>query len=73
MLWSISLQDQFVTYDNIVDFYLEEGMVTHSSILAWRIPTDRGAWQGIVHRVTKILTRLRDLSTTGHSGIFMVI
>ena len=23
---------------------LEEGMVTHSSILAWRIPTDRGAW-----------------------------
>ena len=22
---------------------LEEGMVTHSSILAWRIPTDRGA------------------------------
>ena len=25
---------------------LEEGMATHSSILAWRIPTDRGAWQG---------------------------
>ena len=24
---------------------LEEGMVTHSSILAWRIPMDRGAWQ----------------------------
>ena len=23
----------------------EEGMATHSSILAWRIPTDRGAWQ----------------------------
>ena len=22
---------------------LEEGMVTHSSILAWRIPMDRGA------------------------------
>jgi len=22
---------------------LEEGMATHSSILAWRIPTDRGA------------------------------
>ena len=21
------------------------GMVTHSSILAWRIPIDRGAWQ----------------------------
>ena len=28
---------------------LEEGMATHSSILAWRIPMDRGAWQVIVH------------------------
>ena len=28
---------------------LEEGMATHSSILAWRIPMDRGAWQGTVH------------------------
>ena len=32
---------------------LEEGMVTHSSILTWRIPTDRGAWQVAVHGVTK--------------------
>ena len=24
---------------------LEEGMATHSSILAWRIAMDRGAWQ----------------------------
>ena len=24
---------------------LEEGMATHSSIFAWRIPMDRGAWQ----------------------------
>ena len=23
---------------------LEEGMATHSTILAWRIPMDRGAW-----------------------------
>ena len=23
---------------------LEKGMTTHSSILPWRIPTDRGAW-----------------------------
>ena len=23
---------------------LEEGMATHSSILAWRIPMDRGTW-----------------------------
>ena len=25
---------------------LEEGMETHSSILSWRIPMDRGAWWG---------------------------
>ena len=24
---------------------IEEGMATHSSILAWRIPMDRGAWR----------------------------
>ena len=24
---------------------LEEGMATHSSIIAWRIPMDRGAWR----------------------------
>ena len=28
---------------------LEKGMATHSSILAWRIPIDRGAWQVTVH------------------------
>ena len=28
---------------------LEEGMATHSSVLAWRIPMDRGAWQTTVH------------------------
>ena len=33
---------------------LEEGMVTPSSILAWRIPMDRGAWSATVHGVTKI-------------------
>ena len=31
---------------------LEEGMATHSSILAWRIPMDRGAWKATVHGVT---------------------
>ena len=28
---------------------LEEGTATLSSILAWRIPMDRGAWQATVH------------------------
>ena len=32
---------------------LEEGMANHSSIFAWRIPMDRGAWRAIVHWVTK--------------------
>ena len=30
---------------------LEEGMATHSSILAWRIPIDRGAWWATGYRV----------------------
>ena len=34
-------------------FPLEEGMATHSSILAWRIPMDREAWWATVHGVTK--------------------
>ena len=32
---------------------LQEVMATHSSILAWSIPMDRGAWWAIVHGVTK--------------------
>ena len=31
---------------------LEEGMETHSSILAWRIPMDTGAWWATVYGVT---------------------
>ena len=33
---------------------LEKGKATHFSILAWRIPMDRGAWQAIVHRVAEL-------------------
>ena len=32
---------------------LEEGMATHSSILAWRIPMDRGTWWTTFHGVAK--------------------
>ena len=32
---------------------LEEGMATHSSVLAWRIPMDRGAWWATVHKVAQ--------------------
>ena len=31
------------------EYPLEECMATHSSILAWRIHMDRGAWQATVH------------------------
>ena len=37
---------------------LEEGMATHSSILAWKIPKDRGAWQAAVHGVVETWTRM---------------
>ena len=32
---------------------LEEGMTIHLSILAWRIPMDRGTWWTTVHGVAK--------------------
>ena len=35
---------------------LEEGMATHSGILAWRIPMDKGAWRAIVYGVAKTWT-----------------
>ena len=37
---------------------LEEGMATHSSIIAWRISMDRGAWWATVNGVAKSPTRL---------------
>ena len=43
-VWSLGWEDP-----------LEEGMATHSSIIAWRIPMDRGAWWATVHEVAKSL------------------
>ena len=51
-VWSLGQEDP-----------LEEGMTTHSSIPAWRIPMDRGAWWATVHGVAKSQTWLR-LSTS---------
>ena len=39
---------------------LEAGMATHSSVLAWRIPMDRGAWQALAHGVAKRWTQRSD-------------
>ena len=35
---------------------LEESIATHSSILSWRVPMDRGAWQATVHGFAKSWT-----------------
>ena len=37
---------------------LEKEMAAHSSVLAWRIPMDRGAWQATVHGAAKSRTLL---------------
>ena len=37
---------------------LEDGMATHSSILAWGIPMDRATWWATVRGVTKSWTYL---------------
>ena len=42
---------------------LDEGMATPSSILAWRIPMDRGAWQTTVHGGRKESDMTEQLST----------
>ena len=48
---------------------LEEGMVTHCSILAWRISIDRGAWWVTVRGVTKSWTQLKGLGTHTHGHL----
>ena len=42
------------------EYPLEEVMAIYSSILAWRIPMDRGAWQATVHRTAKSWTQLNE-------------
>ena len=46
-VWSLGQEDP-----------LEEETATHSSILAWKNPMDRGAWWAAVQRVAKSLTWL---------------
>ena len=43
---------------------LEDGMATHSTILAWRILKDRRAWQALVHGVAKSQTQLSNFHFT---------
>ena len=50
---------------------LEKEMATHSRILAWRFPMDRGAWWATVHGVEKSRTRPKGLSM--HSGTSVMV
>ena len=45
----------------------EKGMATQSSILAWRIPMDRGALWATVHGVAKSRTQLSNYQTHTHT------
>ena len=54
-VWSLGQEDP-----------LEEGMATHSSILTWRIPTDRGAWRATVRGIPELDTA-EWLSTAQHN------
>ena len=46
---------------------LREGMAAHSSILAWRIPMDRGAWRATVPRGHKESDMTEKLRTARHT------
>ena len=46
-------------------------MAAHSSVLAWRIPMDKGAWQTKAQRVTKSWIQLKWLTT--HECIFIYV
>ena len=54
-VWSLGWED-----------LLEEGMETHSSILARKIPVDRGVWWAAVHGVAKSQTQLSNWSHSTH-------
>ena len=59
---------------------LEEDMATHSSVLAWRIPMDRGASWATVHGVPKNWTQFSNsalacvcMHTHTHTSEFMLV
>ena len=52
---------------------LGEGMATHSSVLTWRIPMHRGAWQATGHGVAKRWTGLSEYTQRSTCGLSMGI
>ena len=51
---------------------VEEDMATYSSILAWKIPRDRGAWQATVHGVAKSRTH-QETKRKAHMEVHILI
>ena len=49
---------------------LEEGMETYSSILAWRIPMDKGAWRTAVHGFQRIRHHWVTKHSTAHTAFY---
>ena len=51
---------------------LEEGMATHFSTVAWRLPLTEEPGGAAIHRVAKSGTRLKSMSTnTQYSSVYM--
>ena len=49
---------------------LEKGMATHSSILTWKNPMDRGAWCATVRGITKSQTQVSDFTLVRKISIY---
>ena len=52
---------------------LEKEMATHSSVLAWRIPGNGGAWWAVVCEITQNRTRLKRLSSSSSSLLLIML
>ena len=50
------MKDARQNFKQILGKVPEEGMATHSSILAWRVLMDRGAWEASVHGLAELDT-----------------
>ena len=71
----LEVRGQMLCADRRISPILEKGMAIHFSVLAWRIPMDRGAWRTTVHGVTKELdtTEKLTLSLSGPPSSLLAV